>query len=286
MYRWKRFAYCGLFDREKPLKDYTDEEMDLFLYADQLKLPNPDPRFPRPPAFDGVVTRMRDVYVKNRPRISRPRCARSWIGSRRTGCAPSVRGPAQRGGAGEPHRGAIDRQLAGARSASRRGWSKLDASPRWRRPWTASAPPLDALLSVGLGYLSLDRESSTLSGGEAQRVKIVRHLGSALTDVTYVFDEPSTGLHPADVQRLNRLLLRLRDAGNTVLVVEHHPQVIRVADHVVDIGPGAGADGRADAVRGDAGVAHGKRYGHGSAAVAAAHGAVIGSGLDSGSTAS
>ncbi|MFT4231161.1 MAG: excinuclease ABC subunit UvrA, partial [Leucobacter sp.] len=102
---------------------------------------------------------------------------------------------------------------------------------------------LDALLSVGLGYLSLDRESGTLSGGEAQRVKIVRHLGSALTDVAYVFDEPSTGLHPADVQRLNDLLLRLRDAGNTVLVVEHHPQVIRIADHVVDMGPAAGSHG-------------------------------------------
>jgi excinuclease UvrABC ATPase subunit len=102
---------------------------------------------------------------------------------------------------------------------------------------------LDSMVEVGLGYLSLDRESGTLSGGEAQRVKMVRHLGSALTDVTYVFDEPTVGLHPHDVQRMNDLLLRLRDKGNTVLVVEHEPEVIEVADHVVDLGPGAGSSG-------------------------------------------
>src|SRR5690606_18246812 len=102
---------------------------------------------------------------------------------------------------------------------------------------------LDSLVEIGLGYLSLDRESGTLSGGEAQRVKMVRHLGSALSDVTYVFDEPTVGLHPHDIQRMNDLLLRLRDKGNTVLVVEHKPDVIAIADHVVDLGPGAGSAG-------------------------------------------
>jgi excinuclease UvrABC ATPase subunit len=94
------------------------------------------------------------------------------------------------------------------------------------------------LVEIGLGYLSLDRESSTLSGGEAQRVKLVRHLGSSLTDVTYVFDEPTIGLHPHDIQRMNDLLLQLRDKGNTVLVVEHKPEAIGIADHVVDLDPG------------------------------------------------
>src|SRR5690606_23940573 len=98
-------------------------------------------------------------------------------------------------------------------------------------------------VEIGLGYLSLDRLSSTLSGGEAQRLKMIRHLGSALTDVTYVFDEPTVGLHPHDIQRMNELLLRLRDKGNTVLVVEHKPEVIAIADHVVDLGPGAGKAG-------------------------------------------
>ena len=97
-------------------------------------------------------------------------------------------------------------------------------------------------MEIGLGYLSLDRPSSTLSGGEAQRVKIL-HLGSSLTDVTYVFDEPTTGLHPHDIQRMNDLLLRLRDKGNTVLVVEHEPEMIAIADHVVDLGPGPGTAG-------------------------------------------
>ncbi|HEX5995281.1 MAG TPA: ATP-binding cassette domain-containing protein, partial [Jiangellales bacterium] len=102
---------------------------------------------------------------------------------------------------------------------------------------------LDAFVEIGLGYLSLDRPSATLSGGEAQRVKMIRHLGSSLTDVTYVFDEPTTGLHPHDIQRMNDLLLRLRDKGNTVLVVEHEPETIAIADHVVDLGPGAGTSG-------------------------------------------
>ncbi len=102
---------------------------------------------------------------------------------------------------------------------------------------------LDSFVEIGLGYLSLDRPSGTLSGGEAQRTKMIRHLGSSLTDVTYVFDEPTIGLHPHDIQRMNELLLRLRDKGNTVLVVEHKPEVIAIADHVIDLGPGAGTAG-------------------------------------------
>jgi excinuclease UvrABC ATPase subunit len=102
---------------------------------------------------------------------------------------------------------------------------------------------LDSFAEIGLGYLSLDRPSGTLSGGEAQRTKMIRHLGSSLTDVTYVFDEPTIGLHPQDIQRMNDLLLQLRDKGNTVLVVEHKPEAIAIADHVVDLGPGAGTEG-------------------------------------------
>src|SRR6202044_1101651 len=105
---------------------------------------------------------------------------------------------------------------------------------------------LDSFVEIGLGYLSLDRPSGTLSGGEAQRVKMIRHLGSSpLTDITYVFDEPTVGLHPHDIQRMNGLLLRLRDKGSTVLVVEHKPEMIAIADHVVDLGPGAGTAGGA-----------------------------------------
>lgn len=244
VYRWKRLAHSGLFDRTKPLKQYTAEEMDLFLYADQLKLPDPDPQFPQSARFDGVITRMRDVFLKQRP-VKMSKEVREELDRLVTHhTCPECHG---------------DRVNAAARASLIDGRSIAD----WMRMPVAElrrvledltdsrvAPAvegirhvLDALLSVGLGYLTLDRESSTLSGGEAQRVKIVRHLGSALTEVTYVFDEPSAGLHPADIQRLVALLQRLRDAGNTVLVVEHHPQVIAVADHVVDIGPGAGSAG-------------------------------------------
>ncbi|CAM5359905.1 UvrABC system protein A [Streptomyces microflavus] len=109
--------------------------------------------------------------------------------------------------------------------------------------WVTVGSPAQPDVEIGLGYLSLDRPSGTLSGGEAQRVKMIRHLGSSLTDVTYVFDEPTIGLHPHDIQRMNDLLLRLRDKGNTVLVVEHKPEAIAIADHVVDLGPGAGSAG-------------------------------------------
>ncbi len=102
---------------------------------------------------------------------------------------------------------------------------------------------LDSFVEIGLGYLSLDRSSGTLSGGEAQRTKMIRQLGSSLTDVTYVFDEPTIGLHPHDIARMNELLLQLRDKGNTVLMVEHKPEAIVIADHAVDLGPGAGTDG-------------------------------------------
>ena len=108
---------------------------------------------------------------------------------------------------------------------------------------TALGETLDSFVLIGLGYLSLDRAAGTLSGGEAQRTKMIRHLGSSLTDITYVFDEPTVGLHPHDIQRMNELLLQLRDKGNTVLVVEHKPEVIEIAEHVVDLGPGAGSGG-------------------------------------------
>jgi len=123
------------------------------------------------------------------------------------------------------------------------GWVRGLDEPSVAPLLGALGETLDSFVEIGLGYLSLDRPSGTLSGGEAQRVKMIRQLGSSLTDVTYVFDEPTVGLHPHDIQRMNDLLLRLRDKGNTVLVVEHKPEVIGIADHVVDLGPGAGTAG-------------------------------------------
>jgi len=123
------------------------------------------------------------------------------------------------------------------------GWVRGLDEPSVAPLLAALRHTLESFVEIGLGYLSLDRPSGTLSGGEAQRTKMIRHLGSSLTDVTYVFDEPTIGLHPHDIQRMNELLLQLRDKGNTVLVVEHKPETIRIADHVVDLGPGAGTAG-------------------------------------------
>ncbi|HUG51767.1 MAG TPA: excinuclease ABC subunit UvrA, partial [Terrimesophilobacter sp.] len=120
------------------------------------------------------------------------------------------------------------------------GWVRGLDEPSVAPLLTALGETLDSFVEIGLGYLSLGRPSGTLSGGESQRTKMIRHLGSSLTDVTYVFDEPTIGLHPHDIQRMNRMLLQLRDKGNTVLVVEHKPETIEIADHVVDLGPGAG----------------------------------------------
>ena len=119
------------------------------------------------------------------------------------------------------------------------GWIRGLSEPSVAPLTAALGDTLQSFVDIGLGYLSLDRPSGTLSGGEAQRTKMIRHLGSSLTDVTYVFDEPTIGLHPHDIQRMNELLLQLRDKGNTVLVVEHKPEMIAIGDHVVDLGPGA-----------------------------------------------
>ena len=155
------------------------------------------------------------------------------------------RHPAQRGGAVvEDRRRQHRRRLRDADQRPRRVGARRSTSRRWRRCSRRCGETLDSFVEIGLGYLSLDRPSGTLSGGEAQRTKMIRHLGSSLTDVTYVFDEPTIGLHPHDIQRMNDLLLRLRDKGNTVLVVEHKPETIAIADHVVDLGPGAGSGGR------------------------------------------
>ena len=158
---------------------------------------------------------------------------------------PGVRRhPAGRGGPVlEDQRDQHRRRVRDADQRPGRVGRAASTSRRWRRCSRALRQTLDSFTEIGLGYLSLDRPAGTLSGGEAQRVKMIRHLGSSLTDVTYVFDEPTIGLHPHDIQRMNDLLLRLRDKGNTVLVVEHKPETIAIADHVVDLGPGAGTAG-------------------------------------------
>jgi len=234
------YRACGFFDPDKPIKEFTERELHDLLYKEPTKIKVDGINI----TYEGLVSRLQKSVLAKDPESLQPH-VRAFVERAVT----FVKCPECDG----------TRLNAAARSSKVRGINIADACAmqisdlaEWVRgldepsvaPLLAKLQQvLDSFVEIGLGYLSLDRPAGTLSGGEAQRTKMVRHLGSALTDVTYVFDEPTVGLHPHDVQRMNELLLRLRDKGNTVLVVEHKPEVIAIADHVVDLGPGAGSSG-------------------------------------------
>ncbi|RSN26143.1 thiamine ABC transporter permease [Amycolatopsis sp. WAC 01416] len=243
-YRWKRLVHAGLVDPDVPLGRLPAAKLEILLHAEGLRLDDPGSDYPKHGVFDGIVPRLRDSYLRKTPSRLTAEEQEGLAGVVSRGVCPECEGTRL----SEAARGS----LIDGRSIA--DWSAMpvgelrDVVAAVRDPSVAPLVQaikerLDALDSVGLGYLSLSRESRTLSGGEAQRVKIVRHLGSALSDVCYVFDEPSTGLHPHDVHRLLELLAELRDAHNTILVVEHHPAVIAAADHVIDLGPSGGDGG-------------------------------------------
>jgi excinuclease UvrABC ATPase subunit len=243
-WRWKRYALAGFFDREKPLKDFTREEWDLFLYTEEKKPDNPQPGFPSTGVYEGLLPRFRRSYITV-PRDSLPPKVRDALEDLVEDQRCPVCGGARLNAA------ALACSIGGQTIAT---LSEMEAEALliWVRALEAGQVAtvrdallerLSALVGVGLGYLSLNRPTPSLSGGEAQRVKMVRHLGSSLTGITYVLDEPSSGLHPADIARLGTLMREIRDKGNTVLVVEHDLDVIGIADHVIDLGPAAGRDG-------------------------------------------
>ncbi len=251
-YRWKRYVTSGLFDNAKPLRDYTDDEWQTLLHADGIKPDHPHPDWPPTGTYEGVLPRFRRSYlVKSADQIPTHLVSKVEEVVTRQEC------PACGGARLNP--AALSCKIAGrtiADCAALEAGELVDViraidTPVAATMVTAIGERLDALVSVGLGYLSLSRETPTLSGGESQRVKMVRHLGSSLTGMTYILDEPSIGLHPHDVGQLNRLMQWLRDKGNTVLVVEHDPDVIAIADHVVDMGPAAGAQGGQVVYQGD-----------------------------------
>ena len=234
------FRGCGFFDPDKPIREFTERELHDLLYKEPTKI-----------KVDGVNLTYEGLI---------PRIKKSFLSKDVDALQPHVRAFVERAVTFTVCPGCDGTRLnEAARSSKIKGISIADAcamqisdlaewvrgldEPSVRPLLAALQQTLDSFVEIGLGYLSLDRPSGTLSGGEAQRVKMIRHLGSPLTDVTYVFDEPTTGLHPHDVKRMNDLLLRLRDKGNTVLVVEHEPETIAIADHVVDLGPGAGTEG-------------------------------------------
>ena len=243
-YRWKRYVHSGLLDPDTPLRDYTGAEWETLLHADGVKPPHPRPGWPRTGTYRGVLPRFRHDYLAGgMSKVpERVRVEVEHLVTRRAcpACGGARLNPAALSATieGRTIAGCSGMEI-GDLAAFLRGVGHPGAAPIV----SAAAEKLDALVAVGLGHLSLDRETPSLSGGEAQRVKLVRHLGSALTDLTYVLDEPSAGLHPHDVGTLVGLMRRLRDKGNTVLVVEHDRDVIAAADHVVDMGPGAGGVG-------------------------------------------
>ncbi|MGW3511136.1 ATP-binding cassette domain-containing protein [Streptomyces sp. NPDC000994] len=241
-WNYRLYSESGFFDADKPIREYTKQELQDFLHRE--------------------ATRMKIAGINMTYEGLIPRIQKSMLSKDREAMQPHIREFVDRAITFTdcPECGGT-RLSEAARSSRIGGTSIADACAmqisdlaEWVRgleepsmaPLLATLQQtLDSFVEIGLGYLSLDRPSGTLSGGEAQRVKMIRHLGSSLTDVTYVFDEPTTGLHPHDIQRMNGLLLRLRDKGNTVLVVEHKPETIAIADHVVDLGPGAGTAGGA-----------------------------------------
>ncbi|HEX7172225.1 MAG TPA: excinuclease ABC subunit UvrA [Candidatus Limnocylindria bacterium] len=234
------FVDSGFFDNDKPLRDFTDAEWERLLHGPEAKVKTELVNL----TYEGLVDKIHSRYlIKDAESLQ-----------------PSLRAAVERVATftdcpacgGTRLNDAARSSLIDGKNIAEVSSMQISDLATWIR--TIDAPGagpmidhlgavLDTFVQIGLGYLSLDRESSTLSGGESQRTRMVRHLGSSLTDLTYVFDEPTIGLHAHDVQQMNALLRRLRDKGNTVLVVEHDPEVMRIADHVVDMGPGAGSHG-------------------------------------------
>ena len=234
------FTGCGFFDPDKPIRKFTKRELHDLVHKEPTKI-----------KVDGINLTYEGLI---------PKIQKSMLSKDVDSLQPHVRAFVERAVTFTTCPDCDGTRLSAAARSSKIGgvsiadvcameitdvaeWVRGLHEPSVAPLLEALGQTLDSFVEIGLGYLSLDRPSGTLSGGESQRTKMIRHLGSSLTDVTYVFDEPTTGLHPHDIQRMNDLLARLRDKGNTVLVVEHEPEVIEIADHVVDLGPGAGAGG-------------------------------------------
>ena len=248
-WRWRTYARSGLFDVDKPIKDYTAEERaNLFELDDGRKIKVD--KFSL--TYQGVVTKLKSSLGSKDPETLQPHVRAEYERVFTRQICPACHGARLNAAAlGSRVTGRNIAELSAMQVSDLAALIRTIEAPQVGPMLTALAARLDNLVTIGLGYLSLDRESSSLSGGESQRVKMVRHLGSSLTDITYIFDEPSVGLHPHDVGRLAGLMQQLRDKGNTVLIVEHKPDMIAIADHVVDMGPFAGSRGGEVVYQGD-----------------------------------
>ncbi|MFG2788388.1 ATP-binding cassette domain-containing protein [Streptomyces sp. NPDC048419] len=234
------YAESGFFDPDKPISRFTKKELHDLLHREPTRMKIAGINM----TYEGLIPRIQKSMLSKDKEAMQPH-VRAFVERAVTfATCPDCDGTRL----AEHARTSKIKKISIADACRMEirdlaDWVRVLAEPSVAPLLGALQQTLDSFVEIGLGYLSLDRSAGTLSGGEAQRVKMIRHLGSSLTDVTYVFDEPTAGLHPHDIQRMNDLLLRLRDKGNTVLVVEHKPEVIEIADHVVDLGPGAGTAG-------------------------------------------
>jgi excinuclease UvrABC ATPase subunit len=240
-WRWIRYAHSGLFDLDKKIRDYSPEELDLFLNSPQIRLKNPPANWPKTAKYEGLIPRMYRSIINSEEGLLHAAVLNPML---TMGVCPDCGGT-------RLNPKVLTCKIAGLNIAEvcalpitrLNAWIAALDNPLAADLKAAIGARLTALEEIGLGYLSLNRPVGTLSGGEAQRCKIAKYINSSLSDVLYILDEPSVGLHPRDIERLKRSVRRLRDAGNTVLLVEHHPEMIRIADHIVDLGPGPGIDG-------------------------------------------
>jgi excinuclease UvrABC ATPase subunit len=248
---WNILIQSKLFDNDKKLVDYSAEEMDLLLHSKPYKVKMQMAK-PVNLTFEGIVDKFTNKYILRDIKTLSERTQKSVAPFMRFGPCALCKGT-------RLNQAALKCKIKGYNIAQLAAMEVDDLLPFIRTIDDPAAAPvveniaerLQNMIDIGLEYLSLNRETDTLSGGESQRIKMVKHLGSSLVDVMYIFDEPSIGLHPRDVHRLNDLLQKLRDKGNTVLVVEHDPDVIKVADHIVDVGPHAGREGGRIVFEGD-----------------------------------
>ncbi|MBY6756046.1 excinuclease ABC subunit UvrA [Clostridium botulinum] len=242
-WRLKRYIHSGLFDNNKKIKDYDEKELDLLLNKTDIKIEKGDPEWPKTSLYEGLIPRIeRSFFKKEGGEREKYKKEINKIVTKEI--CPVCRGA-------RLNEKILSCKINGKNIADCTKMQINDLIIFMKEIKEQSAQTvLKALISrlehleyIGLGYLSLDRETSSLSGGESQRIKMVKQLGSSLTGLTYIFDEPSIGLHPHDIGRINKLLKMLRDKGNTVLIVEHDPDIIKIADYIIDMGPKAGIEG-------------------------------------------
>ncbi|MBQ0045051.1 MAG: excinuclease ABC subunit UvrA [Bacteroidales bacterium] len=240
-WRWIRYAHSGLFDLDKKIKDYSPEELDLFLNSPQIKLKNPPSNWPKTAKYEGLIPRMYRSIINSEEGLLHAAVLNPML---TMGTCPDCGGTRLNEKVRSCKIEGLNIAEVCAMSITKLSrWIKSICDPLAVDLKAAIGERLDALEEIGLGYLSLDRPIGTLSGGEAQRCKIAKYINSSLSDVLYILDEPSVGLHNHDIILMKNSVRKLRDHGNTVILVEHHKEMIKIADNIVDMGPGPGALG-------------------------------------------